>query len=424
MNLVDKAKGLWQTKTVRQAASLFSVNILGIPLGIVTNIIVTKYLGARMFGDYKFICSVFNFAALIATFGFFQAGNRAIVLSKDKEKTRGFYGALLIILAGLFVLMTSGLLLFIHFDANIAQKGLTEFFACVAPLGFITLWGVLYETVLPADNQIGMLSRMRFYPKVVNLVAACALYFLARNLQWNKLLVILLLYNLTQLAVYVFVAFKLRPSLRDCKERIKEIAAFDKSFGLNVYIGSLFAVGLGYLTEILISYFGMDNTDVGFYSLALTLTQPLAFIPATIATTHYKSFAGAEGISRKLLMTTLALSAASVVALWVIVPPFIKFFYGNDFLPVIGINFIVCIAIFLYGLADFYNRFIQANGQGARLRNASFVVGLTTLAGNLLLIPKLGAYGAAYSRIITGAVYLGVIYFYYIKTVKEIRKAK
>ena len=420
MDIKNKVQELWQRKAVRQVASLFSVNIICIPLGIVTNIIVTRYLGPQLFGDYKFIVSVFNFAALITTFGFFQAGNRAIILSKDRDKTRGFYGALLIILSILFVLMSLGLLIFVQHDTNIASKGLTSFFTCIIPLGFITLWGVLYETVLPADNQIGLLAKMRLYPKIINLVAACGLYFLARELPWDKLLVILLLYNGTQLLLYTYVAIKVKPTLKNARNQLVEILDLNKTFGFNVYVGSLCAVGFGYLTEILISYFGADNVDVGFYSLALTFTQPLTFIPATIATTHYKSFSASKGISRKLLMTTIGLSGASVVALWILVPPFIKYCYGEEFMPVVGINFFVCIAVFLHGLSDFYNRFLQANGRGARLRNASFVVGFTTLLANIILIPHYGAYGAAYSRIITGIVYMSIIYYYYRKTIKEL----
>ena len=422
MSLVKTVHELWGRKHVRQIASLFSVNILGLLLGIITNIIVTRYLGPELFGDYKFICSIFNFAALFATLGFFQSGNRVIVLSKNRGQTREYYGALLIILVILSVLMSLGLRVFAHFDNNLYDKGITSLFVLIIPLGFITLWGQLYETILPADNQIGLLAKIRLYPKVINLIFAFIFYLLSSDLQWNRLVAILLLYNGSQMLLYFYVALKTKPIFENCKESIKSILQCNKNFGLNVYIGSICAVGFGYLTEILISYFGVDNVNVGYYSLAVTLTAPLTFIPSTIATTHYKSFAGANGISKKLFLITISISAASVVALWIIIPPFIKYCYGEAFIPVIRINFFVCISVFLHGMADFYNRFIQANGCGARLRNASIVVGFSMLICNLLLIPSYGAYGAAYSRIIAGCVYMSIIYYYYRRTVKDIVK--
>ena len=410
---------LWQRKSLKQIISLLSVNIIGIPLAILTNILVTSYLGPELFGDYKLICGIFNLAALLVTLGFFQAGNRAIVLAKDNQRIREFYGAILIILFVLFCLMSVALLLFAYLDPNLAEKGLTKLFAVVIPLGLIPLWNQLYETILPADNKIGYLSKIRLYPKLINLLAAGLLYYLAQRLPWNRLIAILLVYNLSQLITFIHVASELKPTLRNFKVRIKEVFTYNKKFGFNVYIGALFAVGLGYLTEILISYFGANNVDVGYYSLSITLTQPLTFIPATIATTHYKSFASASSISRKLVLTTLLLSGLSVIALWVLIPPFIRCFYGSEFLPVIGINFFVCIGVFLHGIGDFINRFIQAKGKGAMLRNASIVVGLATLLSNIVLIPSYGAYGAAFSKIINGIVYIAIIYYFYRKTIKD-----
>ncbi|MBE6268323.1 MAG: hypothetical protein E7092_04890 [Bacteroidales bacterium] len=418
MKLKDKIDEIWQRKSVRQIASLFSVNILGIPLGLVTNILVTRYMGAELFGDYKFICSVFNFGVLFATFGFFQAGNRAIILSKNREETRSFYGAMHIILAALFVLMSIGLLLFIRYDSNIAEKGLTAFFTSVIPFGFVYLWGNLYETILPADNQIGLLAKLRLYPKLINLAVVALLYFYANEVSSDRLLIILSLYTFTQFILYLYVTFKVKPTLRSWKTQLREVYNQNKKFGLNVYFGALFAIGFAHLTEILISVFGINNTEVGFYSLAITFSQPLTFIPSTIATTHYRSFSSAKRISRKLINTTLILSISSVLALWLLVPSFITYFYDKEFEPVIKINFLLCIAVFFYGISDFYNRFLQANGWGKELRNASFAVGLTTLIGNLLFIPHFGACGAAYARITTGIVYLIIMLYYYKKLVK------
>ena len=410
---------LWQRKSIRQIVGLLSVNTIGIPLAIFTNILVTRYLGPELFGDYKFICSIFNLSALLVTLGFFQAGNRAIVLAKENQRIREFYGAILIVLFLLYVLMSLGLLIFAHFDSNLSDKGLTSLFIPVIPLGLIPLWNQLYETILPASNKIGYLSKIRLFPKLINLVAACFLYYCAQRLPWNRLIAILLVYNLSQMITFIYVAFKLKPTLKDLKNRLKEIFTYNAQFGFNVYIGALFAVGLGYLTEILISYFGVNNVDVGYYSLSITLTQPLTFIPATIATTHYKSFASAPRIPPKIILTTLSLSGLSVIALWLLIPPFIRYFYGNEFLPVIGINFFVCIAVFLHGYGDFINRFIQAKGKGVMLRNASIVVGLATLLSNVLLIPSYGAYGAAFSKIINGLVYVAIIYYFYRKTIKD-----
>lgn len=422
MRIGQQIKDLSQRQTVRQVLALLSVNMIGIPLGIVTNIIVTNYLGSQLFGDYKFICSVFNFAALIFSFGIFQAGNRAIVLSKGRDKTRGLYGALLILLFSLYIVMSLGLCTYSIYDDNMAEKGITGMFMLVIPLSLIPLWSLLFETVLAADNQIGLLAKMRLYPKLINLILAGLLLFLVNKITVNKLLVILLLYHTSQLILYIYVTIKLKPTFSDCKEKISTILYYDKTFGFNVYIGSLFAIGFGYLTEILISYFGVNNQDVGFYSLAITLTQPLTFIPSTIATTHYKSFAKAPYIQKKLIISTIIMSLGAVILLWILIPPFVHYLYGPEFEPVIGINFFVCIGVFFHGLSDFFNRYLQANGYGKKLRNTAFIVGVTTICSSVLLIPQFGAYGAAFSKIATGLIYFVVIYCYYLSVVRKNQK--
>jgi len=81
-NIRQLVKQNWENPKARQVLMLFSVNIAGIPMSIITSIIFTHYLGPNAFGDYQFMDNLFNFTVLITTFGFFQAANRALVLSK------------------------------------------------------------------------------------------------------------------------------------------------------------------------------------------------------------------------------------------------------------------------------------------------------------------------------------------------------
>lgn len=53
------------SKKVKQVGLLYIVNIVGIPIGIITSIIVTRYLGAQVYGDYKFVISLFALATLL-----------------------------------------------------------------------------------------------------------------------------------------------------------------------------------------------------------------------------------------------------------------------------------------------------------------------------------------------------------------------
>lgn len=414
-SIIDKLNN--NTRT-RQVLGLFSVNIIGLPIGIITSIIITRYLGAQGFGDYKFIQSVFNFAIIIFTFGFFQAGNRALVLNYDKRKAKELYGTELIITGGIFILMSIFLLLYAFVDNNIHEKGLDRFLLFVIPFGWIFLLNRYFETLFQADNQIRKLSEVRLYPKIGFLLTSLLIYFLLKDVTTNRLTIVFGLYLLTEGIVYIVIILKLNVSFKNFKKRFKEIWFHNKTFGLNVYLGSVFAVGFAQLTEILISYFGVDNSGVGFYSLAITFTLPLTFIPNTIATTHYKDFSTSKNIPRKLFLITLILSLLSLVGLWLIVPPFVNYFYGIEFSSVASLNFIVSFGVIAHGFGDFFNRYLGANGQGKTLRNTSIYVGISMMLFNLLFIPQWGENGAAYAKLITGFIYLGIIFAQYKKFVK------
>jgi len=179
------------------------------------------------------------------------------------------------------------------------------------------------------------------------------------------------------------------------------------------YVGSVFAVGFSQLTGILISYFAADNSGVGYYSLAVTIAAPLAFIPNVIATTHYKDFSTSERVSKKLLNITLAISFTALLFAILLVGPFVKIFYGLEFAPVVRLTYIVSFGIMLNGLGDFFNRFLGSHGEGKALRNSAFIVGLSVMILNVVLIPLYGEYGAALTTFISGLIYFVCMYIYY-----------
>ena len=146
--------------------------------------------------------------------------------------------------------------------------------------------------------------------------------------------------------------------------------------------------------------------------------SPLAFVPTTMATTQYRKFADVKRISPKCIKITVLLGLIVMFALWAIVPLVLKWFYSAEFNEVIRLNYIVSFGVLLYGMADFFNRFISAKGQGKMLRNSSFIVGLTLLIANFILVPLFGAIGASCAKVIAGFIYLLIMLLCYHKTLK------
>lgn len=405
---------------LQQILLLYSVNIISIPIGIITSTIITRFLGSNGYGNFIFLTNIFNFCIIIFSFGFFDAGSRALVLNDDKKIAKEYYGTELIILFGIFLFMAFSLFIYALVDNNITEKGLSEIFFYLIPFSWVFILTKYFETLLQADNKIKLLASTRLYPKLGFLISSIAIFYYCFNYDGNKLILIWIFYILTYILNFIIVINKIKVSFQNIKTRFHEIWNLVKSYGFNIYFGRIFAVGLNALTGVLISYYSNSNVGVGFFGLAVTFSTPLNLIPNVIATTHYKDFSRMNKIPRNIFIYTIFLSVLALITIWIAVGPFIKYFYSEEFLPVINLNFIVSIGVIFHGLADFINRFLGAHGKGRALRDSSILIGILLMILNLTLIPKFGATGAAYTKISSGVFYFALMIIYYKKVVKEL----
>jgi O-antigen/teichoic acid export membrane protein len=419
--MIKRIFGLYNENTrIKQVAGLLSVNIISIPLSVITSIIITRFLGSSDYGNFKFVLNVFSLAVVVFTFGFYQAGNRALVLNTDPRKAREYFGAELVITVFLYLIMAVFFVGYAFLDKNLNEKGLRLVLLLVIPFSWIFLMNKYFEVLFQADNRIRLLAKARLFPHLIYFGMILAIYYFIFNYHGDRLKLILGSYFAGNIIIAVYIIVKLNPSFRNFRERAREIFDFNKTFGFSVYLGSLFAVGFSQLTGVLISYFSDDNSGVGYYSLAMTIAAPLAFIPNVIATTHYKDFSLSRKVPVKLLRITLGISAAAMAATLLLVRPFINIFYGREFAAVISLTYIASFGVIMNGLADFFNRFLGSHGKGKALRNSAFIVGLSVLILNVVLIPLFGETGAAWTTFFSGIIYFLCMYLYYRLLIKEL----
>ena len=408
-------------KHLRQSVTLMLWNFMSLPLTFVTNIVITRYMGATSYGDYLYVQRVFDFVYIILGFGVLQSINRAVLLAKDKgeQEMREYYGSGYLCLLVIYAIICISLYAFTFISPNIREKGLVDIMLCVIPFSLVHYTATYFEQVLPASNKIKELIIQRYYPRIGLFILSLALYLVVKkvDLGVSPIVVVWSLFWGTQIIVYLYLFKRIRPSFANIKSKVRDIISIDKQFGIQVYFGNLFSTAFTALMPIFLSYFGEDNAGVGFYSLSLMLSQPLSFIPVVVATSHYQKFADYKSIPRKLMVMTFLISGAALLILWVLVTPFVKFFYTPEFSPVIYLTFISSVGTLLYGISDFFFCFLMAQGKGKPLRNSSFIVGFTTLIMSVLLIPWIHETGAAITHVAAGVIYFFVIVYYYRKCV-------
>lgn len=414
-SIKEYLKMLQNNQHMRQSFSLMFWNFVGIPLGIVTNIVITRYMGADSYGDYLYIQRIFELAFILLGFGMVQSLNRVVLLAKNDEHRRQFFGSGLICLFVVYAIICCALYLYAFVSPNFREKGILEIFLIMIPFSIIFYLLQYLEQVLPSCNKINWLIIQRYTPRIGFFLIGLFVYYyiMRRDLSWNPVIVVWSSFLATQLMVYMFILRKMRPSFKNAKERISEIWQCNKEYGEHVYIGNLFSTAFSALMPVILSMVSDTNSGVGFYSLSLTLSAPLSFIPIVIATSHYQQFAKYDSIPRKILEFTIGISIVALVGLWALVGPFVSICYTKEFSPVIMLTIITSIGTLLYGLSDFFSRFLMAKGMGKLLRNSSFIVGFTTFFSSLITIPLFQATGAALTHMVAGIVYLIIIVVYY-----------
>jgi O-antigen/teichoic acid export membrane protein len=199
------------------------------------------------------------------------------------------------------------------------------------------------------------------------------------------------------------------------KSTLLQIYTENRTYGFHVYVGVLASVATASLMGLLVGYF--ENTvAVGFYSLALTVTMPLGFIPSALGTTLFKTFADRTSIPKKVVFGTVALTGCALTVFLLLIDKVVMWAYSAEYSEVIPLAYIMAIGSVLHGFGDFVNRFLGAHGRGKQLRNGAFITGGFIMAGSLTLVPAFGALGAAFTKVIAGGLYCASMCHYYRKT--------
>ncbi|ANH80937.1 hypothetical protein A8C56_08025 [Niabella ginsenosidivorans] len=393
-----------------QTSYLLISTVLGIILGVISTSLLTRVLGKEQYGNYALIFNIFSFCQIIFSFGVFHSISRLVAITNDPKKVRGYYlaGCFLVLL--LFVIMSIALIFYAYFSKSIAKSNLTGILLISIPLSWVYLLTNLNESFLQGDNKINLLSMSRFLPKVYFTLTLAIVYFCSLR---ADLISMILINYFTFILAYAYIFIKTKPTKSNFKRRLLEIFSATKRFGFDIYFGALVASGSGSLSGILISQFGVNNIEVGYYTLATFLSSPLTLVPNIIATVQFKSFSKSNKISRNLTLTMLGISLSLFIAIVLSAKFVILLVFGKDFINAIDILKYLSIGYVLYGIGDYYNRFLLAKGKGKELRNASFYVGITLLIANVAFIKLFGGQGAAIARIVSGLMYTFVILYYY-----------
>jgi O-antigen/teichoic acid export membrane protein len=413
--LVLKISDFFKKKRIKQISVLYISMILGVVFGVLISVVNTRLLGPEVYGDYKFIHSVYSFFTIIIGFGFLHSVGKMLAENKNKSVRNELIGSSVIITLIMGLIFAVFMLIFAFFQKNFFSTDLSGVIVMLTPALFFVPFNKYFENVFQGDNKIYELAIFRQLPQLIYLISV---YVMAK-FGWLNLMTALYSQLISFIIVEAVLLFRLKPHYANLGKNIRYIYEDTKKYGWHVYMGSVFGVASTSFAPLVLSFFSESNVSVGYFSLAITVTAPLMMIPSVVGTSMFKEFANSPRIPAKATYATLISSVVTLVLFLFLVKPVILLLYTDRFIEVVPLAYIVSFAQILHGYGNYYNRFLGAHGLGKKLRNGAFLVGFSNLIGFIFLVPIFGAYGAAFTKLSSGLVFVGAMYAYYINFISR-----
>ena len=391
-----------------QVIGLYVSTLFGSFLGLVTSVVNTHFLSESDYGDVRYVQNLITLIASLLLFGYFLSGSRLLALSSEEKRSRSIRGAMVVVLVICAIVLLLG-----TFLAGLVHQKLIlrHLFLISLPVCFYPLLINYINTTAQGDNHIGRLSVSRFLPALLYVPLA---FFVYTKWGASSELMILLQWGVYCL-VLTIVLVSTRPSFRNLKSVFVDLQTENRFYGIQLYYGSLAMVATNYLAGIMLGVFNDDNVNVGYYTLALTLTNPLSYLPGIIGTAYFKQFVNEPRIPSKVFKGTLLITIISCLCFVVLVRFVVRWIYPESYAMVGTYASWMAIGFSVHGLGDMVNRFLGSHGDGRSIRNSSYACGIFKIFGFVVWVWLWDIKGALLTNVVSSCVYSLVLFYYYRK---------
>lgn len=405
-------------KHLNQAAILYAFTLLGVVLGFAVSIVNTRFLSVDDYGILKFVQQLFEFLAVLVSFGFSYSIGRMVVHEDehdDENKThRKIIGVGILINLGIAII--SGLFIFfvVFFSEDLVEARAKEYLLLFMPFAFVFIFDLYLKKLFQGSNRIYSLAFFSVLPRFVYLVLAGVLILTS---YFNLFSSMVVFYFLSTTLIIAY-CYSYKPIFKNLDKAYTLVRDENKVNGFPIYVGTLANVATAQSLGVLVGIY-VDMEAVAYFSLAIVVSSPLQMLPSVIGTTLFKSFAKQDQIPLKVLLASIGLSVLSLIAFWLVIDFVLVLAYSERYLQVSPYAKILAVGMICHGLGDLYNRFIGAHGMGKMLRNGAFISGAVLVLSCIILMPLYDAMGAIWAKTLSSIAYLGAMLYYYKKCIQS-----
>jgi O-antigen/teichoic acid export membrane protein len=389
------------SRTSRQSLLHVSAQVVSAALGFATTVLLARVLGVEGFGTYAVLLGYFTFSSVFFDFGIPVATKRLLAVGEASDGGRALLGA------GYIGARASGVVYVVLIYASLplvarwVHGAAADLLLVAAPLAIAF---PLQEMTLSAGqglNRIGVSAAMLVVPRAISLVALVVL--------WQADLLTPLAAGLSYPAGILVGVLVLVPVLRPARTRLRAALAALRAevrvFGRHTYVGRVFdGLTNGFDRMLIAAHAGAASA--GMYSIAATMSQPLGMVSRATSASAYRTMATAPAMPRRLLRVNIVWALGGGIALVALCMVLIPIAFTAKYDAALGLLPLVAAGIAIASVNEPFHAYFSSHGAGRTLRTLSVATSSLNVVLMLVLIPTLGATGAALALIASGTLNL------------------
>lgn len=393
---------------IKLTISVLGTRVLMIILSMVGGILVARMLGPTNRGLLEILSTV---PVLLVSFGHLGIGNANLYFLAKRlhpiEKIVANTVAISIMLGTILFLISCSLMFFLS-DSLFKDIPILYSIIAFSPIPLM-LFQRYSEYIFLGKELISSRNRLNIIPGIFYFVLLILLVVVLK-----KEVIGVLLAQLLSAIVAFIVCIKYIKKLSQIGCQFDwELFKKSVSYGIVPFF-SLAILNLNYKADIFMIKFFLDNDQVGFYSLGVSLSEKIWLVPQAISLVLFSRVSNistkeANTLTPKLCRITLLFSTILAVFLFFVGHMVIVLLYGAPFEPSIMpfkilLPGIVAMTLFLLVHSDLTGR----GKAKITFKVFSFALCLNILL-NIILIPRYGINGSALASSISyclGAVWL------------------
>ncbi len=390
---------------------LYIASLAGVGFSFLGSLLNSKLLSKESFGDWKYLQNYLVLISYLVNFGLYYSGGRLIAATDNKTKIRVYKGYLLYFaMTGVLVIILSIIISGVFFP-KVLHENLFHLALVLMPFFIVNTLTFYFESVYQAE---GKLLSLAVYKLAAPLVYVTLLYAL-KSFSEGSIYYNAVLYYISYFVVFMILLWNDKPIFKRNTSEWKDLKLQHKSYGVHLYWGSLWSVGVMYLLPILVGLFNINNVEVGSYGLALSFMMPLTLIPGLVGTSYFKQYIKLQTIPRVAFKKVLISSSALFIFLIFGADFFIDLLLGAKYKDVASLIKIGALGAILHGLGDFVNKFLMAKGESKYLKKVSIAMGVVQLISSLILIKLFSATGGVIAKSLGSLIFFAALYIFYYK---------